>query len=452
MELFVRRGETMVCNFPEYTVSKYQDENVKIAGRLWIETSNKIKEAILARKNTVISIIGEPGMGKTTLLNVVKKDLKEYSFILYLDLVNSPSLSYSAWYVIKNTSVYEKIREKAFEILLQHQKDIGYKGLTKFSKEFSNFLRHICEKKNWNNNFSYAEKLYCMSYEENVEGLIEFLNDLSKLDTVALLIDEIKAKDGHLTELHKVINETNIPIIVTMVPDVVSEIKDRALIRRLSEIKIELKLSNDDKLDILKTYCDDFAEEIYKIKEIQEARTLSAVLDLARYAYLQAFQYCKNDYKQINCIRDYIRSAFYIENIEEASKELEKKIREGLIELKGVYGIEYVHDRGRRIDEKSVIVDLYFRKGETVYIGDVKLSNKDVLDNVGNMKKLEDYEKEGSFKVVKFIITNTPNVDLKGFILIYIDNYTIKKILNGDIDARNNLVGKIVRDLKISNE
>jgi ABC-type cobalamin/Fe3+-siderophores transport system ATPase subunit len=85
----------LVCDFSEYTVTKYGDENVKISGKLWIETLKKIEDTIITRKNMVITIVGMPGMGKTTLLNGVKRDLKDKAFIIYLDLVNNQSLSKS---------------------------------------------------------------------------------------------------------------------------------------------------------------------------------------------------------------------------------------------------------------------------------------------------------------------------------------------------------------------
>jgi GTPase SAR1 family protein len=433
-----------MCEFQEYTVSKYGEES-KIAGKLWINTLNEIKDAIEHKKNVVITIIGEPGMGKTTLLNAVYNELKDRSYIIYLDLVNSPSVSSSAWDFIKDPLFKMKVEKEVFNILFNHQKEIGYVSLAKF-REFPNWLRHLCKKKTWNKDLAYAERLYCMPYNESIEGLIEFVKDLSHLGISAILFDEVKVT--HLSELHKLINELNLPLIVTMIPEIFSEVKDKALERRLKEKEIELKLSEEDKKDILKAYCEDYYEELLNLQGVEKASTTNELLDKAREAYLTVLAKCNTDYKKEECIRQGLSNFLKMDNIQVISTKFEKKIRDGLMDLQGELKIDYVHNSGKKIKEKGIIVDIFFKKGNVEYLGDVKLSNEKYVDNIVNMKKLEDLEKDGGYTVRKFIVTNQPNMDLKDFKIIHVTNEEIMKILEGDIEKRNELVRKIIKEVE----
>lgn len=440
-----------MCEFVEYTVSRYGDTNVKVAGRLWKETVKKIEDSILSKKDTVITILGQPGMGKTLILNAVKKDLDNNAFIIYLDLVSSQSLSKEAWNYIKNSTLQERIRGKAFDILNEHQKEIGYGFFARAKREFPNWLRHLCEDKKWKGEYEKIEKLYCMAYDENLEGLIQFLKDLTDLGPIGLLIDEFKSNEIYLLELHKIINEVKIPIVVTVVPEVINDIKDSALRRRLDELKIELKFtSEDDKLEILKTYCAEYAKDLLNIEEVENANTVNKLLDNSREAYLLALSKCEKEYKKEECIRNELSKAFMIEDIENASKKLEEEIRNGLLELKDEYQIDYVHERGKRINEIGIVIDLFFKKGNVEYLGDVKLSNEKTVKNIGNVEKLNEFNKDGGYEVRKFIVTNNSNVNLRDFTIISVSNRTIKQILDGDRDKRQELVREILDKLGVA--
>lgn len=430
-----------MCEFQEYTVSKYGDKP-KVEGKVWKDALSEIKDSILKRKDIVITIVGAPGMGKTTLLNAVYDELKE-SYVIYLDLVNSTSLSSSAWNFILMTKLNERIRTNAFNLLYDHKEEIGYTGFARI-REFPNWLRHLCLKEAWSEAYGYAERLYCMKYSKDVDGLIEFLKDLQNLGAVGLLLDEMKAEEGLLKELHKLINEVKLPIIVTMTPDVISKINDSALVRRLTERQIELKLNYSDKVDILKVYCEEYYKELSEIEEVTSASSVSQLLDKARIAYKNALDKCKDEYKKEECIRRELTKAFDIDDPMEASRQLEDKIREGLLELKNELGITLVHTKGRRIKDLHVIVDIYFETANAVYIGDIKLSNKDTLNNIENVKKLEKLDHYNNLPVKKFIVTNQTNVNIKNFKLIYVSNEDIKRIIEGDKEKRNELVRRIM--------
>lgn len=443
------------CKFIEYTVARHGDTEVKVEGKTWKEAIKKIEEAIMLRKDLVITIIGEPGMGKTTILNAVKKDLgdKQGNYIIYIDLVNSPNLSSAFWHYLK-TTIVEKIRVDSYNVLSSNKREIGYTVFAKLGKEFNNWLRHMCEKRRWDEKLGYAQRLYCMTYDESVYpkdvvGVILFIKDLLNLGIVGLLIDEVKPVEGQLSEIHKLINECKVPIALAMTNDVMNEIKDRALKRRLSEFTIELKLNQKDREEILRGYCPDFSEELLEVKEVMGAETVSKLIDIAREVINTSYKHCEGEYDIKGCVKMKIKSAFDIGDINEASKRLEQEVREGLLELKDLYGIDYVHKKGKRIEEMGVIVDIYFRKGKVEYIGDIKLSNKDTIEesSVANMKKLESYFKNGDYDVVKFIITNVSNVDITNFKVIRVDNRSLKKILEGDREERNALIKRVVEEL-----
>ena len=138
------------------------------------------------------------------------------------------------------------------------------------------------------------------------------------------------------------------------------------------------KLSGEDKVDILRMYC----EELLKIDEVAKASSVNELLDKARTAYELALEKCKEDYKKDECIRRELIKVFDIGNPMEVSRQLEAKIKEGLLDLKSELKINYVHPKGKKIEERGVIADIYFKTDNAVYIGDVKLSNRNNLDNI----------------------------------------------------------------------
>ncbi len=444
----------MNCNFIEYTVAKYGEENVKLAGRLWTTIFKEIEDAILQRKNIVITIIGRPGMGKTTILNAVKSSLKD-KFVIYLDLVGAESLAKAAWYILDNTKIKELIKCRTFQILNEHRKDIGYGTISRLGRDFNNWLKHMCEKKKWNEQWGYAERLYCLSYDKDINGFIALVNDLKKLDIVGILLDELSPDEKILYEVHKLVNEVSVPIIITLVPEITTYIKDPALIRRLEEYKRELNLTEEDKKEILKAYCPDYAEELFTDIQVRNAETVNVLLNRARMLLDSAIDECKEElYKRDECIRVKLSKSEEIKDILNASRKLEKAIRKGLLELENELGISYVHEREKEIKEMHVRVDIFFIKDNIAYIGDVKLSNELTLDNIENMKKLINYDrykdsKKGEeYSVKKFIVTNVKNVELPNFKIIYVDSETVNKINNGDIDKRNELIERILKELE----
>ncbi|QXJ34933.1 hypothetical protein [Saccharolobus shibatae] len=293
-------------------------------------------------------------------------------------------------------------------------------------------------------------------YEYTNQGFINFLNDLKRLGKVGVLLDEMKSINEQLDELHELINKIKgITLVVSLVPEVLNDIKDKALRRRLTEINdniFNLNLNDNDKVEILKAYCPDFSDALMKNDDVRNVKNVSNLLNIARDAYNLARQKCSTDdiNKDINeCIKGEILKAFYISDPEKVSKELEKRIREGLLKFKEEFKIDYIHDKGRRIQEKNVTVDIFFRKGNFEYIGDVKLTNKETVENIENIKRLVNFEKDGEFSVIKFIISNSDNIDLNNFKIFKVNNKQIVKILKGDEEERDKLVKQVLQELKV---
>ncbi|BAB65863.1 hypothetical protein [Sulfurisphaera tokodaii] len=436
-----------MCNFPSYTVARYFDDNVILVGEVWDSARKSILNNIINDNGMVTTIIGSPGMGKTTILNAVVKDLKNRDdvFVIYLDLSASDRLSKAAWNYIREKLEY--VRSKVFNYLSLHKKEIGYKGfLTYISKDFKNWLRHQCESSD-----DARIKLYCFRYKEDIEGLIEFLNDLktSQLFKVGILIDETKSKEEILDELHELINKVKIPIAITLIPQEYNKVTNAALVRRLTENQIELKLSDKDKEEILKAYCEKYYKELLSIDEVRNAETLNALLDKARDKYEEALNECKKNgaYYIDECIKDYLQKFYPIDEskLDDYSTALEKKIREKLLEIKQQAPvIKYIHERGKKLDEYGVTVDIYFETENTIYLGDVKLSNEKELKNIKNVKKLENVQIYKDKKVVKFIVTNVNNVNLSDFTIIPVNNLSIKKIVDDNDEKERDLLVKMM--------
>jgi hypothetical protein len=51
---------------------------------------------------------------------------------------------------------------------------------------------------------------------------------------------------------------------------------------------------------------------------------------------------------------------------------------------------------------------------------------------------------------VKFIVTNARNAFLKGFRIVYVDNATVKKVIEGDKAARDELVRRLLTEIGLA--
>ena len=440
----------MTCEFPDYPVERYVNTNVRLAGRQWVGAKEKAKETIEKGLSTVVTIVGDPGMGKTAILNAVYTDLKENAYLIFVDLSGEEEIAKPAWAWIDGTWLGERVKNDAFRLLYENRKAIGYTTLTWMRREFSNWLRKKC-KEGIEGELSYAFRLYCLGYTRNLDGLVQFLNDLRALGKVGILIDELHLSEGLMSELHRLINVTKVPMVVTALSYVIARLNDLPLKRRLEENIIELSLTHDDAYEILKAYCPDFADELVNLEEVAKAASVNELLRTARLAVLEAQRRCEGEYKKEECIRGELSKTLLPKDVQEASTQLEKAIREELNRVKENYGIAYVHERGKRIESVGTTVDLYFVTDKAVYLGDVKLSNNRTLSEaqLANVKRLKDVNSLEGKQVVRFIVTNADVPPLDGFRVVKVPAKRIRMVLNGDLGERERLVGEILKELGI---
>ena len=438
----------MTCEFPEYPVERYVNTSVRLAGRQWVEAKEKAKDTIEKGLSTVMTIVGDPGMGKTAILNAVYNDLKEDAYLVFVDLSGKDSIAEPAWAWVDGTLLGEKVKNRAFNVLYENRRAIGYTTFTWMRREFGNWLRKKCGE-GIEGELNYALRLYCLGYPRDLDGLVQFLNDLKALGKAGVLVDELHLSEGVMSELHRLINVTGVPIVVTAVRDVVAGLTDLPLRRRLEENVVELRLTHEDAREILKAYCPDFADDLIGLEEVVKATRVNELLRTARLVVMEAQRRCEGEYKREECIRGELSKSLLPEDVQEASTQLEKAIREELMRVKEDYRIAYVHERGKRVESVGTTVDLYFVTDSTVYLGDVKLSNNRTLSEaqLTNVRRLKDVNSLEGKAVVRFIVTNADVPPLDGFKVVKIPTKRIRMVLDGDLGERERLVGEMLKEL-----
>ncbi|AAK42860.1 ATP-binding protein [Saccharolobus solfataricus] len=422
----------MVCEIPRVTVTTWSSRSIILVGPTYRKYLEKTLEIV--RNNEVASVVGQPGMGKTTLLKKIEEITKTDNLSIYLDLANKQSIDEEFW---TKTTQFE-LREKA---LLELQKIKGKLGYSFWKRlmgvKFEDWLLKICNK--YNNPFL---RVYCLSYERNFDGMINALRDMKNLSKLVLLIDEIR--DYHLSLIHRLINAgLDIPIIMAMPTEVYSKVSDLAIRRRIEESRIPLDdaLTSEDIKEIVEAYCKDLTEDILPIIitlwNSKEITNVSSILQFIRNEMDKVEKVCEKN--NIDCIRSELRKYTSLRNPEVDAKEFEKKVRELLSNISKEFGISYVHPRGKRIevDGKSIVVGLFFIVDDQVYLGDVVFSNDGSLYNYEELKLLSKIEEvEHDKKVYKvrgrFVITNTAT-NINNIYTLNIPTLEVVKILNGDV-------------------
>lgn len=348
----------MVCEFPEYTVTQWNTKP-KLGGRRWVEGVKELESIIIKSGFGVGVIVGDPGMGKTALLLSLKDRLANSGFhVVFMDLAGKDNLVEEFW---KNINM-DRLREEAYGFLYKNRKNIGYRGSAKLFKEFNAWLKIRCKKRDYNDDYAHVFKIYCNSYSDSIDDMISLIDDISRLGkSVVLLIDETRNVEGIIKPLHRLLNSNlNFKLVLTIIPDVLESITDGAIRRRLESDALRINLSppiNDDEVrGILSAYCEEYADVL--ANAVKGSKTVNEILINARERYEEALHNCVGSSSE--CIKGFLSGLPSIESPQEVSKKLEGIIRDGINSLREQFGIEYVHDKGKKMvnpDNQTVIPD-----------------------------------------------------------------------------------------------
>ena len=85
----------MICNIPKVTVTTWSSNNVLLVGPTYRQFLNK--SLSIVENSDVASIIGQPGMGKTTILRKVQQVLEDKKYVFYLDLASKGEIEEEFW-------------------------------------------------------------------------------------------------------------------------------------------------------------------------------------------------------------------------------------------------------------------------------------------------------------------------------------------------------------------
>ncbi|TRM89604.1 AAA family ATPase [Sulfolobus sp. C3] len=425
----------MVCEIPRVTVTTWSSKGVILVGPTY---RKYLEKALLVIKNhEVASMVGQPGMGKTTLLKKIEEVSSKEDMPIYLDLANKESIDKEFWTKLNVFS----LKNRALSVLSQNKSKFGYSFWKRIlGIRFEEWLEKVCGR--------YDDpylRIYCMSYDRNLDGMINALRDIKSFvnqRNIILLIDEIR--ENHLALLHRLINAgLEIPIIMAIPTDIYSKISDLAIRRRIEESRIPLDdaLTEDDIKEIIEAYCKELSQDLLPIVltlwKSKELTTVSSILQFVRNEVDKVEKVCSTD--NLECFKEELKRSTSLKNPEEDSKLFEKKVRDLLNNISKVYGITYVHPRGKRIEVsgKSTVIGLFFIIDEQAYIGDVVFTNDGEIhnkDEISLLKDVEEIEHEKKvYKVrAKFLITNS-NFGIDGVKVLNIPTLEVVKILNGDV-------------------
>lgn len=419
----------MICNIPKVTVTTWSSKNIVLAGPTYRQYLQKAIDAV--NNKDIASIIGQPGMGKTTILKKLQETIRDS---YYMDLASKSEIEDEFWSKIN----HHEVKEIVLPVLNQNKSKYGYSFFKRLlGVNFEDWLNKTCNK------YDYPElRLYCLSYEKNFDGMLKMINDLKNFRQIALLIDEIR--ETHIPKIHRLINSgLGIPVVMAIPTDSYSKITDLAIRRRLDESRISLDtaLTSQDIREIVDAYCHSIVDELFPIVlsmwNGRELNTVSSILQFIKTEVEKMEKECGND---IDCVKAKLKDSHTLKNPEEESKNLEKMIRDMLVSLSKDLGINYVHPRGKRIEVngKYFVAGIFFVKDNLAYIGLVKLMNddKESDEEVELLSKIDRVEHEKREYIIgnKFVITNSQKLKTPNISKIEITTMEAIRILQGDAD------------------
>jgi len=437
----------VICNIPKVTVTTWSSKNVILVGPTYRQYLNKALEVI--KNKEVASIIGQPGMGKTTILKKVEEIV---SSAIYLDLSAKGEIEDEFWSKIDRV----KVKQLVYPLLEREKRKYGYSFFKRlFGVSFESHLESLCSKMIAKEDVNL--RLYCLNYERDFDGMISFLRDYKSIAEVSLLIDEVR--ESHIPKIHRLINSgLQIPVLIAIPTDAYSRISDLAIRRRLDESRISLdSLSSEDIKEIIEAYCKPLAEEFFPVVlsmwKGKELNTVSSILQFIRSEDEKVSKECGDN---IQCAKEKIKTSFSLSNIEEDSKNLEKLIRDSLLSLSKELNISYVHPRGKRIEVKgkSVVAGIFFiAKGEA-YLGSVRLYNNESkadeeLKLLSQVTTVEHEKKEYPVKC-RFVITNSSALEVENVKKVEMSTMEVIRVLKGDTEILEEKVRGLVSSLEVA--
>ncbi|MCY0850942.1 ATP-binding protein [Sulfuracidifex metallicus] len=434
-----------LCKIPKVTVTTWSVKNVVLAG----PTYRKYYERGLSlmKEGQVASIVGQPGMGKTTILKKLEESSKEWMKPIFLDMANKDDLSSEFWTKINET----EIRKDSLIRLEGRKKELGYTFWRKlFGVKFWDHVERMCGKVD-----DVDMRLFCMQYPKNYDGMISLIKDLKEINKVGLLIDEVR--ETHLPVIHRVINAgLGVPVIMAIPTDSFSRISDLALRRRIEESRISLDdgVTEEDVKEIVETYCGELGDLLLPMINLlwkgKELPSISSILQFLRSESEKAERECG---ESIECMKNYVEKSMALKNPEEETREMEKRVREALSLLSQEFSIKYIHPRGKRVvgsNGKSVLASLFFLTDDGAYIGTVKLSKDGELPDKADVESIltvntVEHDKKDYKVLGKLVITNA-NVNGTNFVTM--STIEVLRIVDGDVDI---LAEKLKERLRESN-
>lgn len=435
----------MICDIPKVSVTTWSSKNVILVGPTYRQLLNKALESV--KNKEVASIIGQPGMGKTTILKKVEETIQSS---IYLDLASKNEIEEEFWSKVSG----EKVRGMVYPLLERDKKKYGYSFFKKiFGVSFPSHLESLCNKMIAKDDVNL--RLYCLNYEKSFDGMISFLRDYKSLTDVSLLIDEVR--EPHIPKIHRLINSgLQIPILMAIPTDAYSRIGDLAIRRRLDESRISLdSLSNEDIKEIVEAYCKPLSEELLPIVlSLWKGRELNTVSSILQFIRSEAEKVSKDCGDNLECAKERIKSSFSLSNVEEDSKNLEKLIRDSLSSLSKELNITYVHSRGKRIEVrgKSFVAGIFFIADGEAYVGLVKLFNNEskVDEDLKLLSYVESVEHEKKEYPVKcrFVVTNSPSLEVDNNVQkVEMSTMEVIRVLQGDNEILEEKVRGLISNL-----
>ncbi|BFH74174.1 hypothetical protein SJAV_21180 [Sulfurisphaera javensis] len=442
----------MICDIPKVSVTTWSSKGVLLVGPTYRQYLNKALES--AKNKDVASIIGQPGMGKTTILKKVEESLTTSHNVFYLDLASKNEIEDEFWSKVNG----EKVRNIVYPMLEKDKKKYGYSFLKRlFGVSFRSHIDSLCNKIIAKDDKML--RLYCLNYERSYDGMLNFISDFKSFSEIVLLIDEVR--ESHIPKIHRLINSgLGISVLMAIPTDAYSKITDLAIRRRLDESRISLdSLTSDDIKEIVEAYCKPLSEELLPIVlslwKGRELNTVSSILQFMRSEIEKANKDCNDN---LDCLKNKIRTSYSLRDVSEDSKNLEKLVRDSLSSLSREFNITYVHPRGKRIEikGKSFVVGLFFIVDNDAYIGLVKLYNNENIEDdelklLGYVTTVEHEKREYVVKH-RFVITNSSSLEVpQGVNKVEMSTMEVVRILQGDNEILEEKVRSILKGLVVSN-